>query len=237
MSAPLSYGSVGAQLSLSGRLRPGPRSGGALCLSVVTLWFFVRPLLELFSRWVLRRETQATLSLRDGRLFLEQETQLWGRSWSRAQRWIPLAAIQEIRLEQAGARAQVRLGISALFLGTCLGSGLLLESLRAPASLPGLAACGLLLLAGGLFVDWALHRGTVLRKEGLPTLTVRCLRGPSWSLQGVNRETTELLLERLFAESHTDCPHTDAGTSLAVDERVEAAPLQPVAQSQSDRAG
>lgn len=191
--------------SVSGEWVRAPRRPWRLVLAALTLWSFVEALGELIARFLLGFRRTVVLRLLPGGLELELSTTWLGRTRS-ARRLHPLGSLVDFTFEPHGPSAGLGVGLAALVLGTALGTGLLVEGLRAPSGAPVVALVGLLCIAFGLGCDFLLERGRVRRGPAAPRLVVHFRDAPAFALRGVEPAEAERLLSALLHESVVEPP-------------------------------
>ena len=186
--------------SVSGEWVRAPRRPWRLVLAALTLWLFVEALGELLARFVLGFRRTVHLRLLPGGLELDLATTLLGRTRS-ARRLHPLASLVDFTFEPYGPSAGLGVGLAALVIGTALGTGLLVEGVRAPSGAPLVALVGLLCIALGLGCDYLLERGRLRRGPAAPRLVVHFRDAPALAVRGVDPTEAERLLSALLRES------------------------------------
>lgn len=120
-------------------------------LAVITGFALVRGVMTLVVRYCLRLRRPATATLRDGTLFVEAETRLFGRVVRRFELSAPLADLRAVMRENRQRHLHLVVGFGALVVGTLVGVQYLLEGLR--AGFPYLSLVGAGILAAGVLID------------------------------------------------------------------------------------
>lgn len=183
-------------LPLEGELAPPPRRALWVVVQALSGYLFVRWLARGAARWVLGYRSQAALSLSASGLELRHVVTLLGKRWRERRQVVPLSEIASVERDVRYQGVSLYAGLLALVLGTYVGGGLLIDALRVPSGSPSLLGMGLLLIAGGIALDFALsHWGTY--RQGRVQLTVRRHHGRGLRLRELDSERCQQLLQEL----------------------------------------
>jgi hypothetical protein len=181
---------------LRGELAPPPHGPLVTVVLTVTLWLLLAHVGRLIGRWVLayRRPVEVRLS-REG-LRLKWTTELLGKKLQEKSCVVPLSNLLRISREVRYARAGMYAGLGALVVGTFLGTGLMLDGVRAPGVSGSLLWIGLVCLLGGIGLDFALTTlSDTLR--GTCRLVVVQRRGRPLCVGSLSRAATDAMLKQL----------------------------------------
>ena len=146
---------------LSGELVPAPT--GPL-LTAVLAFTFILPVivvLRLVGRYALAFRRPAAVGLSERGLELQYRSELLGRVLRERSVLVPLTNIASVTREHRYARAGLYAGLIALVLGSYFGVGLLADGVRVPGGSLPLIGLAVLLIAGGLAVDFLLSNVAV----------------------------------------------------------------------------
>jgi len=186
-------------LGVSGDLLRGPARPGWRVVEVLSLWFAVRLVGAAVTGGLLGRRRRGTAKIGQAGVLLEVESTWLGRAAARSVRVFPFETVEQLALERGGPRADVDVGLATLALGTFVGSGLLLEGLRAPGIAAELCAWGLGAVVLGLAADYGLQRGSLARGPAPARLVLGSVKGRGWALRGVDPDSAGRLLAQLAA--------------------------------------
>lgn len=181
---------------LEGELGPPPRGPWKTAALAVTLWLFLGHLLRLLGRAALGLRKPARLHVGIQGLHIETRTQLLGRTLRERRTFVPFEELASIEREVRFARAGLYAGLTALALGTYVGVGFVVDGLRAPQGSWALVGWGLLLVALGVVVDFAL---TALNDgvRGRCRVVILPRKGRRLALQQVDPERADAVLRRV----------------------------------------
>ncbi len=181
---------------LEGELAPPPRRPWLVILQALSGYLLLRWLARALGRWVLGYRARTALTLSASGLELRHVVTLLGKHWRERQQVLPLSEIASIERDVHYQGASLYAGLFALVLGTYVGGGLLVDALRVPSGSPSLLGMGLLLIASGIALDFALtHWGTF--RQGRVRLTVRRHSGRGLRLQQLDGERCQRLLQQV----------------------------------------
>ncbi len=200
-------------LGVSGDLLRGPARPGWRVVEVLSLWFAVRLVGAAVATGVLGRRRRGTAKIGQGGVLLEVESTWLGRAAARTVRVFPFETIEQLALERGGPRAGLEVGLAALALGTFVGSGLLLEGLRAPGIAAELCAWGIGAVVCGLAADYCLQRGSLARGPAPARLVLGSVKGRGWALRGVDPDSAGRLLAQLAERPILEVSQTVASPS------------------------
>ena len=182
--------------TLSGDLGPRPRNAAVvLILAVTTLLFFSRATRGLL-RQTLGYRRPARLVLSSQGLELSSRHELLGRVTKERRQIVPLAEIRQVLREVRYPRLGLYAGLSALTIGTLLGTRVFVDGLRVAGLSFPMIAWGAILVLGGLALD-LLMTGLSDRAKGKCRLVVHTRGAGSFSLGSLNPAEVDSLLERL----------------------------------------
>lgn len=186
---------VAAREPLAGELSLR-RSRTRTVLLALSGLLFLASVWRLLLRLVLGMRRRVTVALGPGGLELTEATLLLGRPVRTRERFVPTDEIAAIERETRHAGFGLYAGLFTLAVGTYVGTGLLSDALRAPGGSPTLLGIGLLVVALGLVLDFALFRFSVLR-QGQARVAIQPRRGPSWVVAGSDPKHADAWLGRL----------------------------------------
>lgn len=144
---------------------------------------FVLGSLRVVARFVLGLRRKATVVLHADGIVVSQSTVLLGKPLRTTERFLPMAQISKIERETRFAGVGLYAGLFCLAVGSYVGLGWVTDALRAPGGSPSLLGIGLLAIALGLVLDFALFRLSGLR-AGKARLTIAPRSGRSLVLSG-----------------------------------------------------
>lgn len=143
-----------SETHLSGELVPPPRNPALTVLLGVTGVLFVAALVRLAMRHLLAYRCPADLATSAGGVRIRARTELLGRTLREREIVIGsdalVRAVREVRFPRLGLYA----GLLALALGTYIGVGAVVDGVRAAS--PALLFWGMVLVAGGIALDFVL---------------------------------------------------------------------------------
>lgn len=146
----------GDEASLDGELHAPPASPLSIVLLGCSGVLLLSAAARLIGRLALAYRHPARLELTEHGIRLTDRVELLGRVVRQRETVVPLSDLTSVTREVRYARAGLYAGLLALVLGTYLGTGLLLDGLRAPGGSGSLLLLGLGLAAGGLVLDFTL---------------------------------------------------------------------------------
>ena len=197
------YPSVLAQLNaglptepLEGELAPPPRRPWVITLQALSGYLLLRWLARAVGRWVLGYRSRTAVILSPSGLELRHMVTLLGKHWHERKQILPLDEIASIERDVRYQGASLYAGLFALVLGTYVGGGLLVDALRVPSGSPSLLGMGLLMIAAGIALDFALTHWSTYRR-GRVRLTVHRHRGRGFRLQQLDGERCQRLLQQV----------------------------------------
>ncbi|MFC1641119.1 hypothetical protein ACFL5O_00310 [Myxococcota bacterium] len=184
---------------LTGQVRPAPKGPWATGFLGITGLLFCRGACSLIGRYALGFRRPADVWLSHRGLELRARAELLGRVLHESYQVVPLGELSRATREVKYSRIGLYAGLIALVLGSYLGVGLFVDGIRVPGSSPSLMGLGVLLMAGGLVLDFALSRlsDTV---SGQCSLVVVPRKGRVWCVGGLDLVQTDEML-RQVAES------------------------------------
>ena len=185
-------------LALQGELSPAPRPAWLTTLLAISGLLFVVTGLRLILRYALAYRRPATLQLNDEGLFLNHHAELLGRPLTRGNELVPLGNLAQVSREVRYSRLGLYAGLLALCLGTYVGAGLFVDSLRVPGSSPSLLGLALIVIAAGIVTDFALSWASD-KSKGRCQLVVRPRKGRALCVGGLDTKQADHLLK---ATSH-----------------------------------
>lgn len=180
--------------TVDGEMTPGPRSLFAtLILGVTGILFFVSGA-RLFARVALAVKRPATLRIGASGIEIETRTEMLGRTLRERRIRIDRAGLARAAREVRYPRVAFYAGLVALALGSYLGVSLLVDGTRAAS--PSLLALGLVIVAVGVGIDFALA-GLATSVQGKCRLVLVPRRGPAVAIDGLDRDVADRALEAL----------------------------------------
>ncbi|HEY5959379.1 MAG TPA: hypothetical protein VIV60_22630 [Polyangiaceae bacterium] len=181
---------------LQGQLGPQPRSTFGLTMMALSGLLFLSRLGTAIGRWVLLRRCPTTCWLSERGLELEMRHEMLGRRLRERRVLLPIEAIQTVEREIRFPRFGLYAGLTALTVGTLLGSRLFVDGLRvAGMSLP-LIAMGTALVVLGVLLDLALSgAGESLR--GRCRIVITTHHGRGWTIGDLEPQRVDSLLTEL----------------------------------------
>jgi hypothetical protein len=178
----------------AGELVPPPRGPVVLALMAVTGLLVILPLARVFGRLVLRYRCPAEMRVSQKGVTVLAKTELLGRTVRERETVIPVEGLARATREVKYARLAMYTGLFALALGSYLGLSLFVDGARAGS--PELVGMGLLVVAVGVALDFALSNLA-------PTGGGRCRvvlvprKGPTLALGRLDPALADSALERL----------------------------------------
>lgn len=110
----------------------------------------------MIGRFALAYRRPARVRLGDRGLEIEHRTELLGRVLRDRESLVPLQNLARVTREVRYPRVGMYAGLMSLVIGSYLGLGLLVDGVRVPGGSPPLLGLGLLLIALGIGIDFAL---------------------------------------------------------------------------------
>ncbi len=147
---------TGAQFTLSGRLAAVPRSAVATAVGAFTGWLFIRQIADFALRVCLAYRAKAEVRVTEKGLEVHEKRSLLGRRFRERTSLVSMHEVRRLSREVRYARSGTYAGLVALGLGSFLGMRLFVDGLRVPGFSGPLLWLGLLLVVGGLCLDFAL---------------------------------------------------------------------------------
>ena len=184
--------------TLSGDLGPRPRHSAVVAILAITTLLFISRATRGLLRQTLGYRRPARLVLSSQGLELSSRHELLGRVTKERKQIVPLAEIRQVLREVRYPRLGLYAGLSALTIGTLLGTRVFIDGLRVAGLSFPMIAWGALLVLGGLALD-LLMTGLSDRAKGKCRLIVRTRGAGSFSLGSLNPAEVDSLLERLAA--------------------------------------
>ena len=220
--------------SLTGVLQRAPRHPVWTFLLGITGLLAIGHLAALLARLTLGIRRPATLTITPAGLRLEQRTLLLGRELRNRETLVPLDALLRITREVRYARTSLYVGLAAIAFGTYVGVGFFVDGLRAPGGSPSLVGMGLLLMLGGLGLDYALS-SLADAARGRCRLVLVPVRGRALCIGGLDPRRTDAAL-RDVADVLGIEPRHPQPTVPALDhlDRRPSPPTKPAAPSQPE---
>jgi hypothetical protein len=173
---------VGGLKPLSGNISPA-RGRLRTTLLAITGALFVVSLWRGAARLLLGLQRRGTLTLTPSGIALKQSTVLFGKPLSIKERHLPFDQVTVIARETRYAGTALYLGVLCLAVGSYIGSGLLMDALRAPGGSPSLLGIGLLAIAVGVALDFVLFRFAAFKK-GQARVLIGLRKGRGITLSG-----------------------------------------------------
>jgi hypothetical protein len=146
---------------LTGELVPAPRGPVVTALLAFTLILPLLVVVRLVGRYALAFRRPAAMGLSERGLELEYRSELLGRVLRERSVLVPLSNIASVTREHRYAQAGLYAGLIALVLGSYFGVGLLADGVRVPGGSLPLIGLAVLMIAGGLAVDFLLSNVAV----------------------------------------------------------------------------
>jgi hypothetical protein len=139
---------------LTGELVPPPRGPVVTALLAFTLILPLIMVARLIGRYALAFRRPAAVGLSERGLELEYRSELLGRVLREKSVLVPLSNIASVTREHRYAQAGLYAGLLALVLGSYFGVGLLADGVRVPGGSLPLIGLAVLMIAGGLALDF-----------------------------------------------------------------------------------
>lgn len=149
---------------LTGELRPLPPALWLRALQALSLYALARAVVRLFARFALGYRHVFTLEAEGRQLVLSHQKRVFGRTLVEFRSVLLLDRVRQITWEKAGASPLFFVGLSALAVGTFVGSRFMMEGVRAPGGAPWLLSAGALLITSGLALDFFVGSGRTYHK-------------------------------------------------------------------------
>jgi hypothetical protein len=146
--------SADKRLLLTGELAPAPRGPLVTALLAFSLILPVLMLARLIGRYALAFRRPAAVGLSERGLELEYRSELLGRVLREKSVLVPLSNVASVTREHRYAQAGLYAGLIALVLGSYFGVGLLADGVRVPGGSLPLIGLAVLMIAGGLALDF-----------------------------------------------------------------------------------
>ena len=146
---------TGAQFTLSGTLAAVPRSAVATAIEAFTGWLLIRQVADFTLRVFLAYRAKAEIRVTEKGLEIHEKRSLLGRRFRERTSVVTMHEVRRLSREVRYARAGTYAGLVALCLGSFLGMRLFVDGLRVPGFSGQLLWLGLLLVVGGLCLDFA----------------------------------------------------------------------------------
>ena len=147
---------IDAQFTLTGTLAAVPRGAVATAIGAFTGWLFVRRVVDSVIRIFLAYRAKAEVRVSDKGLEIRENRSLLGRRFRERTSVVAIHDIRRLSREVRYARTGTYAGLAALGLGSFLGMRLFVDGLRVPGFSGPLLWLGLLVVVGGLCLDFAL---------------------------------------------------------------------------------
>jgi hypothetical protein len=139
---------------LTGELVAAPRGPVVTALLAFTLILPLIMVARLIGRYALAFRRPAAVGLSERGLELEYRSELLGRVLREKSVLVPLSNIASVTREHRYAQAGLYAGLLALVLGSYFGVGLLADGVRVPGGSLPLIGLAVLMIAGGLALDF-----------------------------------------------------------------------------------
>ncbi len=178
---------------LTGELAPPPRGPALTALMAFTLVLPALVVLRLIGRYALAFRRPAAVGISERGLELEYRSELLGRVLRERSVLVPLNNLASVTRELRYARAGLYAGLIALVLGSYFGVGLLADGLRVPGGSLPLIGLAVLLIAGGLALDFVLSSLGV-NARGRCRLVVVPRKGRALCISDLDPARTDALL-------------------------------------------
>ena len=187
---------------LVGEITPAPRGPVATFLLAVTGILLVMHVGRLIGRFALAYRRPAGVRLSERGLEVAQRTELLGRVLSDRELLVPFDNLARVTREVRYPRLGWYAGLVALALGSYLGLGLLVDGVRVPGGSPPLLGLGLLLIALGIGIDFAL---TTLSDgvRGRVRLVVEPRKGRRLCIGRLEPRAADRMLAAIAAQTRT----------------------------------
>lgn len=194
-----SFTQGGALAPLHGHLGPKPRNSVVtVLLAVTTLLFFARASRAL-GQLALNYRRPASLVLGSRGLELDSRLELLGKVLRERKQVVPLEEIRQVAREVRYPRLGLYAGLTALTLGTLLGTRLFVDGLRVSGLSFTMMAWGALLVVVGLGLDF-LFSGLSDGVRGRCRVVVRTRGSGSFTLGALSPNEADRLLSELHAQ-------------------------------------
>jgi hypothetical protein len=184
------------KVSVQGQLGPRPHSALGWTVMALTGLLFLNRFGVAMGRLVLMRRSPATFWLSERGLELVVRHEMLGRRLKERRILLPIDTIRSVEREVRFPRLGLYAGLTALTLGTLLGTRLFVDGLRVAGLSFPLLAMGLGLVLVGILLDMALSgAGESLR--GRCRVVIKTRRGPGWSIGDLEAQRVDPLLTEL----------------------------------------
>jgi hypothetical protein len=185
---------------LTGELAAAPRGPALTALLALTLVLPVLVVMRLIGRYALAFRRPAAVGLSERGLELEYRSELLGRVLRERSVLVPLSNLASVTRELRYARAGLYAGLIALVVGSYLGVGLLADGFRVPGGSLPLIGLAVLLIAGGLALDFVLSSVGV-NARGRCRLVVVPRKGRAVCISDLDPARTDALLASVARHS------------------------------------
>jgi len=194
-----------AEDQLAGELAPPPHGVLGTVLLTLSGAALARAATRLVGKVALAYRRPAVLRLSARGLELSHRTELLGRVIQSSETLIPLANLSSVTREVRYGRLGLYAGLVALVVGTYVGVGLLVDGVHVPGGSPSLIGLGLLAIALGAILDFALGALSAAVRHTC-RLVVKPLHGRSLCIQGLDQDATDRVLARLAEAAQPGTP-------------------------------
>jgi len=188
---------TGALSGEVGRRRPAAWS---TALGAVTGWLLLRGLARLTARYLLGARRVGELRVERQCVTLIQRRRLLGREFSERRTTLPLQSLTQLTRETRFVGMGIYFGLLSLCVGTLVGMGLVVDSVRVAGGSPSLLTSGLLIILAGLVLDFVLS-SLARYRTGKTSVLIVPQRGRPLVLDRVPSADADAWLRKLSALS------------------------------------
>ncbi len=182
--------------TLSGRLAIAPKGSVSTAISAFSGWLLFRQLVDWTLRLFLGYRANAEVTLSEQGLEIRESRSLLGRKLREQTTVLSMQQIKHLRREVRFSRAGTYAGLAALGFGSVLGMRLFVDGLRVPGSSLPLLLLGLLVVLGGLGLDFLLTNWLDASKSRCRFLVI-AEGGAGLCLAGVEPARADAILSEL----------------------------------------
>ena len=192
---------LGSGRTLRGRIAFSPKGAVATAVAAFSGWLMFRQLLGWILRLFLGYRANAEVTISEKGLEIRESRTLLGRKLSEQTTVHSMPRIQRLSREVRFARAGTYAGLAALGLGSAVGMRLFVDGLRVPGFSGPLLLLGLLMVLGGLGLDFALANWLDSSKSRCRFLIIS-EDGKGFCIAGVEPTQADSILSELSSRLH-----------------------------------
>jgi len=192
---------LGSGRTMSGRIALAPKGAVSTAIAAFSGWLLLRQLVEWILRLFLGYRANAEVTISEKGLEIRESRTLLGRKLREQTTVLTMPRIQHLSREVRFARAGTYAGLAALGLGSVLGMRLFVDGLRVPGFSGPLLLLGLLIVLGGLGLDFAFANWLDSSKSRCRFLVIS-EDGKGFCIAGVEPTQADSILSELSSRLH-----------------------------------